>query len=157
MGLIEDIDLFPVNIRLAFNREISLKNKLGGFYTIFVVLLTMIYAKIIIFEPLKASSSTSVNTVDAFEVDEGSSVGSTSSQTEIINGVEFEGTHEVKKYTNYIKNFAYDTSDYKPHQEGFQFAFFLPANYNSSLYQYEMYYGTVEDNHHNYDLVKSRL
>ena len=91
MKYIESFDMFPAYIGLTKQGMTKFQSKFGGCYTILVLLLTLVYAIIIIIEPLKANSSSANNIGNL-----ASSVGTGLSETVTINGVKFSGTNEVK-------------------------------------------------------------
>ena len=63
----------------------------------------------------------------------------------------------MKKYTKYIDNISYNTEDiFRPHQAGFQFAFSVPNNIDSSVYYYDMYQTSVENGTHAYEYIESK-
>ena len=88
--------MFSVHIGLTKEGKTKFKTTFGGCYTILMLLLTLVYAIIIIIEPLKASSSTIHSTVETYTTNVENSAGSISSEKVTINGVEFSGTNEVK-------------------------------------------------------------
>ena len=164
MSLLETFDLYPINVGLTHNSKTTFRTKFGGAYTLIVLILAIAYAIVIVIEPLKASTSTTA-TAAAGTGDSPSlggisagTVGSTLPETEIINGIEFQGTYEVKKYTRYIDNFTYSTAEtFKPHQGGFQFAFYLPEDIDSNVYFYDMYHVLVENGTYTYNFVETKL
>ena len=160
MSCIEAFDLFPAHIGLTRKGKTSFKTKLGGVYTILICFLTLAYAIIIIVEPLKASNSSTTITSAGLSTGEyddisSNSAGSKLPETKTVNEVEFEGTYQVHKYTQYINNASYNNAKtFTPHQEGFQVAFELPQDYNSSYYSFIMYSVTVTNLIYEYEVVE---
>ena len=162
MSFLENFDLFPAQIGFARAGKASFKTKLGGCYTIIISLFTLIYTMILIMEPLKASKISTFSNA-GFEVggyDDSSSlsVGSRLSETTDINGVEFQGTYQVHKYSHYIRNATLNNEKtFMPHQQGFQIAFKLPANYNTSIYTLDMYSYIATNLSFHYEYVEHDL
>ena len=158
MSLLETFDLYPINVGLTHNSKTTFRTKFGGAYTLIVLILAIAYAIVIVIEPLKASTSTTATATAGTGGISAGTVGSTLPEIEIINGIEFQGTNEVKKYTRYIDNFTYSTAEtFKPHQGGFQFAFYLPADIDFNAYYYDMYHVLVENGTYTYNFVETKL
>ena len=159
----ETFDLYPINVGLTHNSKTTFRTKFGGAYTLIVLILAIAYAIVIVIEPLKASTSATATAAGIGDSPSlggisAGTVGSTLPETEIINGIEFQGTYEVKKYTRYIDNFTYSTAEtFKPHQGGFQFAFYLPADIDFNAYYYDMYHVLVENGTYTYNFVETKL
>ena len=149
MDYIKSLDLFPAQIGLTMQGRTSYKTKFGGWYSIFILLFSLVYAIIIILEPLKTNKYAEINSfeIGATEGIASISAGSKINETVTINGIDFEGTNEVKKYTNYIKNFTFnDSYSFTPHQEGFQFALRVPDDFNGTTYAIKMHHAIVINN-----------
>ena len=150
--------MFPVRIGMTKDSRSLHKTKVGGAYTLFVFLLSIVYALVLILEPLKASNSINSSVVNQEGTGSisGISAGSSISETVTINGVEFQGTYDVKKRTEYIRNFTFSSSEhtYQPHKEGFQIAFEIPLDYDESLYFIEMVHFTIRDGEPSGELVE---
>ena len=170
MVSLRQFDLLPVQIGLSIDGKASYKTTLGGLFTLIIVVLSIIYAIIMLIEPLSVKN-TSINITSSsnsgmtgntssayYDTISDNSAGAKLQDTVILDGIEFEGTQEVKQYTHYIDNYTYSkTPSFYPHQAGFQFAIKIPEDYDDSALLFEIFRVSYAEGQPNFTFIEWEL
>ena len=149
--MLKRFDMLSAEVGLVRNGNSKFKTAFGGWYTLFTFIIVFWYAIIMIADPLQTYN---LNETSASQIGIGinAGVGATLSDTVIINGIEFEGSYEVRKSTHYIDNFSYNTTAaFRPHQVGFQVGIYEEEDFDTDSFDFAFYQATLDDNGWNFE------
>ena len=136
MDHLKIMDAFSTQFGVTFDGKTKHKTIIGGICTILIMILVILYAIVMILEPLKVKSSIQsvVESEFGYGLDSSTLIqgtnraaGTALSETTIINGVEFQGVYDVKKYTSHIDYTSSNAERFMPFREGFHVAVEYPV------------------------------